>query len=132
MRNHPWSDGSFTLLMHGKKVFPARFLFYILQRVQIFFPGTHLDHFIHVVDKDFAVADMSGVERFLGGLNDALHREIAHDDLDLDLGKQGGVQLHAAVALAGPFLDAAAHDLRDGHAGDADVVHGFSQDVISG
>ena len=107
-------------------------LFHILERVQIFLSGTHFDDLSNGVDEDLTVSDMPGRERLFGGLDHGVYGDIADDDLHLDLRQESCIQFHAAVSLPGAFLDAAAHDLRDGHAGDADLVHGFSQDVISG
>ena len=46
--------------------------------------------------------------------------------------KKGGVYGHTAVLLAGGLLDAAAHHLRDCHAGDAQIVQGGLQLVKLG
>lgn len=44
-------------------------LFDILQSGIAFFAGTDLDHVLHVVHKDLAVADVAGVEDLLCGLD---------------------------------------------------------------
>ena len=99
-------------------------LLHILQRGVIFLAGADLDHAGHVVDKDLAIADMAGVQRLLGGLHHGVHTDAGDDDLHLDLRQQGGIHRHAAVLFRGTLLDAAAHDLRYGHAGDAQIIQG--------
>ena len=67
---------------------------------------------------------MSGVQCLLGGLHHSVHADLGDDHLHLDLGQQGGIHRHAAVLLGSALLDAAAHHLRDGHAGNAQIVEG--------
>ena len=43
------------------------------------------------------------------------------------LGKQRGIHFSTTVLLASAFLNAAAHNLCDGHAGDTKVIEGFVQ-----
>ena len=75
-----------------------------------------------VVDKNLAVADVAGVKGFSGGLDDFVHRNLCDNDFDLDLGKEGGVDDGTSVAFTGSSLDAAAHDLRHGHTGHAQII----------
>ena len=65
---------------------------------------------------------MAGVKCLLGGLHHGIDRDLGDDDLDLDLRQEGAVHRHTTVFFSGAFLDAAAHDLRDRHAGDAQIV----------
>ena len=107
-------------------------LLHILQGGEIFLAGADLDHAGHVVNKDLAVADVAGVKGLLGGFDHGIDRDLGHDDLDLDLGQQGGIHRDAAVFLAGALLDAAAHHLGHGHAGDAQIVQSGLQLVELG
>ena len=67
---------------------------------------------------------MARVQDLLDHVDDALVRDVADDDLDLDLGQQARVDLDAAVHLAGALLQAVARDLAHGHAGDTGLVEG--------
>ena len=106
--------------------------FYILQCGVIFLAGADFHDLGDVVDEDLAVADVAGVQRLRRGVNDLLHGDLAHDDLDLDLRQQRGVDLGAAILLAAALLQAAAHDLGHGHAGDADLVQRLLQGLKLG
>ena len=99
-------------------------LLHILQSGVVFLAGADLDHAGHVVDKDLAIADMAGVQGLLGGLHHSVYADAGDDDFHLDLGQQGGIHRHAAVLFRRALLDAAAHDLRYGHAGDAQIIQG--------
>ena len=85
--------------------FRRMLLFYILQCCVIFFTSTDLDDFIHVVDEDLAVADMTGIERLLSGIYHFFHRDFADDHFHLDLRQQGCIHLNAAVAFTGALLE---------------------------
>ena len=67
---------------------------------------------------------MAGVQCLLGSLHHSVHADLGDDDLHLDLGQQGGIHRHAAVLFGSALLDAAAHHLSDGHAGNAQIVEG--------
>ena len=97
-------------------------LFHVLEGGKVFFAGADFDYVENVVDKDLSISDVAGVECFAGGLDDFVHGNSGHDDFDLDLGQEGGVDDGASVALTGSSLDAAAHDLGHGHTGYAQVV----------
>ena len=75
---------------------------------------------------------MAGVQGLRGRVNDLIHGNLAHDDLDLDLRQERGVNLGAAVLLAAALLQAAAHDLGHGHAGNANVVQRLLQGLKLG
>ena len=97
-------------------------LFHVLEGGKVFFAGADFDDVENVVDKNLSISDVAGVECFAGGLDDFVHGNSGHDDFDLDLGQEGGVDDGTSVALAGSSLDAAAHDLGHGHTGHAQVV----------
>ena len=67
---------------------------------------------------------MAGVQRFPGSVHHLGHGNLGHHHVHLELGQQVHGQGHPAVILRATFLDAAAQHLGDGHACDADVVHG--------
>ena len=72
---------------------------------------------------------MPGVKRPFGCFNDMLHRDLAHDDLDLHLRQKCRVHFNAPVILTGAFLNTAAHDLGHRHARDAKIVQRLLQSV---
>ena len=67
---------------------------------------------------------MAGIQRLAGGVHHLGHRHLGHHHVHLELGQQVHGQGHAPVVLRAALLNAAAQHLGDGHAGDADVVHG--------
>ena len=75
-------------------------LFYVLQGGVILLTRADLDHLGHVVHKDLAIANVAGVQCLGGGVDDLLHRDLAHDNFHLDLGQQGGIHFGTAVLLA--------------------------------
>ena len=75
---------------------------------------------------------MAGVQGLRGRVDDLIHGNLAHDDLDLDLRQERGVNLGAAVLLAAALLQAAAHDLGHGHAGNTNVVQRLLQGLKLG
>ena len=91
--------------------------------------GADADGVVDGIDEDLAVADLAGVADPLGGLDDGLDRDVADDDLDLDLWQQFRIDLLAAVELGVSLGQAAAVDLADGHAGNADGVQGILEGV---
>ena len=44
-------------------------LFYILQGCEVLFTSSYFDYFFNIVDKNFTIANMTGIEGFLGGFN---------------------------------------------------------------
>ena len=70
---------------------------------------------------------MAGVQNLGGGVDDLVYRDLADNNFNLDLGNQGCVDLSTTVFLAAALLQAAAHNLGNGHAGHADSVHGSFQ-----
>ena len=62
--------------------------FHILQRPEIFLSCPDLHDLLHTVYEDLAVADMPGVQGFLDCLYDRADRDLADDDLYLDLRDQ--------------------------------------------
>lgn len=82
------------------------------------------DNVFNGVDEDFAIADLSGIEGFFGGFDDGANGDFADDDFDFQFGQQIHFQFNAAVVFGAAFLQAAAEDVGDGHAADADFVHG--------
>lgn len=62
--DRPPFDVLFTLLI------PLFWNNLILQSVAALFAGTNLDHIVHRVHKNLAIADMTGIERLLGSLDD--------------------------------------------------------------
>ena len=75
---------------------------------------------------------MAGVQRLGRRVDDGIHGDLADDHFHLDLGEQGGVHFGTAVFLAAALLQTAAHDLGDGHAGNADAVECLLQGVELG
>ena len=81
-----------------------------------------------MVNKDFAVAHMAGVEGLACRFDDGFHRHLAHHDLHLYLRQKFGVvQLDTAVVGIASLLQSVAKHLRDGHTGHTDGVHGVLQ-----
>ena len=68
---------SFSSMVHSFSYFIV--LFYILQGIHIHLAGADLDHLIHIVYKDLAVSDVTGVQGFLGRLDDCIHRDAADE-----------------------------------------------------
>ena len=95
---------------------------FVLQSGIAFFAGANLDDILDVVDKDLAVADVSGVQGLLGGRDSVCHGNLADDRFHLDLGKQIQVHRNAAIVFRAALLDAAAENLRDRDARDSDPV----------
>ena len=62
----------------------------VLEGVIAFLTGTDLDHVLNIIDEDFAVADISGIQRLLNGLDQGLDRNTADNDIDLDFRQQAG------------------------------------------
>ena len=74
---------------------------------------------------------MPGVQGFLDCLYDRADRDLADDDLYLDLRDQGRVDLNAPVSLAAALLNSTAHDLCSGHSCHAQIVQRLGELVIS-
>ena len=106
-------------------------LFYIFQCSQIFYACTDFYYMPYVIYKVLAIADVTGIETFLGSFDDFFHRDIAADDFYFYLWEECSVYFGATVFFDGTFLDTAAHNLCNGHTGDTPIVHSFSQFVIS-
>ena len=107
------------------------FLFYILQCIRIFFTGADFYDSVNIVYKDLAIADMSGIQNFLCSFDDLIDRNAADYHFYFYFWKQGCIDFNTTVFLAGTFLNATAHNLCNGHTGDTQIVHSFSQFVIS-
>ena len=107
----------------------------ILKRVIPFFAGTNLHDIFNVVNEDLAVADVTGIEYCLRGVDDLLNRDLRDDNVDLNFREERSFDGDAAVVFEFTLLYAAAEDVRDGHAGDADVHHrgfeGFEFDFLA-
>ena len=84
-------------------------LFHILKCGTIFFAGTDLDNTFHTVDKNFTIADVTGIQNLFGCVNDLLNRDLTDNYFHLGFRQQGGIQLNAAIFLSGTFLDAHSH-----------------------
>ena len=57
----------------------------ILKCIVIFFAGTNLYNLVNVVYEDLTITDMSGVQSLLGSFNNILNRNLADNNLDLNL-----------------------------------------------
>ncbi len=76
-----------------------RLSFDILKSVVTLFSGSHFDNVFNVVNEYLAVADVSGVKRFLRRFDQKSNRNLADDNLHLDLWQQVGLKGNAAVVL---------------------------------
>lgn len=87
--------------------------------------GTDADGIVQAVDEDLAVAGFSCFADFFSDFDDLVDRDFADDRFDFDARQEVDVIPLAAVDFDVAFLEAAAEDLADRHAHDADVVQGF-------
>src|SRR5699024_1866315 len=90
----------------------------ILEGVIPPFAGADLDDVLDVVDEDLAVTDVAGVKGPLDGLDQRLDRDLADDDVNLDLRQQPRADRTAAEVDGMPLLGAVAEDVGHGDAGD--------------
>ena len=75
-------------------VFIEPLLFPVGQSQQLLLAGTNLENLLDSVDKDLAVANVTGVHT-LNHVHHFLIRDVAHHDLNLHLGQQARVDLDA-------------------------------------
>ena len=94
--------------------------FLVLKRVIALLARANLNDVLNIVDKNLAVAYMSGIKRFLRRLDNGADGNLAYDHLYLHLGQKARLQLNAAVIFGLALLNAAAHNVSYGDAGDTD------------
>ena len=75
---------------------------------------------------------MTGVQNLLRRLDDASHRNLADNDVDLDLRKQRCLNRNTTVVLRSTLLRAAAEYVGDGHTCDAEIHHRVLQALQAG
>ena len=96
----------------------------VLQGIIPLLTSANFDHILHVIQKDFSIANMTGIKHFLSGIDDTTHRHLAYDNVHLHFGKQRRFDGNATVVLGLPLLGSTAHHMGYSHAGDADGSHG--------
>ena len=102
---------------------PEGLLFlFVLQCIVSFFARPDPYDVLDIVNKYLAVARMSSVQGFLHRVDDSLDGDPAHDDVDLDLGKEPRFHRSAAEVFRVAFLHPVSEDVRDCQPGDADLV----------
>ena len=107
----------------------VRVLFYIiltsiviLQSIKTAFPGSYLNNFLYIIDKDFSISDVTGVKRLFCRLHNSAHRYCADNNFYLDLRKKREVYWYTAVIFRISFLCATAKYLSDRNTTDADII----------
>lgn len=106
---------------------PIAVLFFVHNGFRPPVAGADADGVFDVEDEDLAVADFAGLADALGRFDDFFDRHLAYDCFDLDVRQQVDGVFLAPVYFDVAFLEAAAVDLADGHAHDADGVEGVLQ-----
>ena len=96
---------------------PGSCLFLILKRVISLFAGADLYNVFNVVNKDFSVTVVTGVQNAFCCFNNTAHGNLADYDIHLHLGKQVRFKRNAAVVLRPPSLHAASEHVGYGHTG---------------
>lgn len=71
----------------------------VLKSRVTFLTGSDLHNVLYVVYEDFTVSDIARIENLLGGLDDGTYRNLADDNLYLDLRQEVRIDLYAAVEL---------------------------------
>lgn len=89
------------------------------------FARSNTNGFFNWGDKDFAVADPTGLRSLLDGFNSALQHAVIDDDLDFDLGQEINNVFGATVKLCVTFLAAETLGFEDGDALQADFMQSF-------
>src|SRR5262245_47600835 len=87
-----------------------------LDSVQPGFPGPDADRFLDIGNKDFAVADATGLGSAADGVDRFLHEIVADHDLDFDLGQEVHDVFRTAIELRMALLPAEALGLGYGDA----------------
>ena len=98
----------------------------IPQRLPPFLSGAYPDHIPDIIDEQFSIAGFSGMQHLFCGIDHQVNGNMADRDLNLDLGKETGIQGEAFPLPEGALLYAAAHHIGDGDACDTDGVHGLN------
>lgn len=94
-----------------------------MQCIITFLAGSDADCVFHIVDKDFAVTDTTGVQSLAGGFHYCSNGHLCHDDINLNFRKQLYTNANATVILIRALLYAAAQNVVYGHTGYADFFH---------
>ena len=76
-----------------------RFHSHVLKGVITFFAGSDLYHVFNVIYKDLAVADVTGVQNLFGSLDNRSYRNLADNDINLNLGQKVGFNRNTSVVF---------------------------------
>ena len=75
---------------------------------------------------------MSGVQSFLGSIDDCAYRNLADNNFYLHFRQKGRIHLNSTIHLTSTLLDTAAHDLCHGHTGYTQIVQSLLQSLEPG
>ena len=92
-------------------------------------PNAH--YVLHVLNENFAVADLASVSRFLNGLDNIIGHISFGEYFYFDLGDEIDHVFGAAIILGMTFLAAKTFDLGNGESADIDLAQSFADVVES-
>ena len=74
-------------------------LFNVLKSVVALLAGTDFYNILNVINKDFSVADVTGIKNLFRCFDNASDRNLAYNNVKLNLRKERRLNLNAAVEL---------------------------------